>query len=187
MKYLFIGLGNIGSAYDHTRHNIGFEVLDQLAEQRELSFSPVKHGSMAVDKYAGKQVYLLKPSTYMNLSGKALNYWLQELSIPLQNIMVVVDDLALPLGKLRVRGKGSSAGHNGLKDIELRLGHNKYNRLRFGIGDHFSPGKQIDFVLGKWKLDEQVEVEITKKLAADSLLYFVKHGLNNTMTHYNQK
>lgn len=187
MKYLFVGLGNVGVEYEHTRHNIGFDVLDELAKHRELSFGLVKHGVMAADKFAGKQFYLLKPNTYMNLSGKAFNYWMAELGVPLQNIMVVVDDIALPVGKLRVRGKGSSAGHNGLKDIERVLGHNKYNRLRFGIGDDFSPGKQVEFVLGKWKEKEQTEVEIAKKFAAEALLYFMKHGLNNTMTHYNQK
>jgi PTH1 family peptidyl-tRNA hydrolase len=187
MKYLFIGLGNVGAEYEHTRHNIGFDVLDELAEQRKLTFDAVKHGAMAIDKYAGKQFYLLKPNTFMNLSGRAFNYWMNELSIPLEKIMVVVDDIALPLGKLRVRGKGSSAGHNGLKDIEQTLGHNKYNRLRFGIGDTFSPGRQIDFVLGKWKENERTEVEIAKKFAADALLYFMKHGLNNAMTQFNQK
>mgnify|MGYP000129659358 CR=1 FL=1 len=187
MSYLFIGLGNIGAEYSQTRHNIGFDVVYELARQKELSFESVKHGSMAEGKYAGKPFYLLKPSTYMNLSGKALNYWMQELSIPLQRVLIVVDDLALPLGKLRLRGKGSSAGHNGLKSIEEVLGHNKYSRLRFGIGDHFSPGRQVEFVLGKWEANEITEVEIATKFAADALLYFMKHGLNNAMTEYNQK
>lgn len=192
MKYLFIGLGNIGEEYKQTRHNIGFDVIDELAKHKDirtedLTFQTVKHGNLAEVKYAGKSCYLLKPSTYMNLSGKAVNYWMNELEVPLENVVVVVDDLALPLGTLRLRGKGSSAGHNGLRNIEEVLGHNKYNRLRFGIGDNFSSGRQIDFVLGKWTPKEITEVEITTKFAADALLYFIKHGLNNTMTKYNQQ
>ncbi len=187
MKYLFVGLGNIGVEYQYTRHNIGFEVLDELASTRELTFETVKLGAMATDRYAGKQLHLLKPSTYMNLSGKALNYWMKELRIPLQQVMVIVDDLALPIGALRIRGKGSSAGHNGLKHIEQVLGHNRYNRLRFGIGDNFSPGRQVEFVLGQWTDKEKVEMEISRKLAAEALLFFARHGLNQSMTKYNQK
>ena len=187
MKFLFVGLGNIGIEYNNTRHNIGFDVVDELAQLKELKFESAKHGSIAEGKYAGKSFYLLKPSTYMNLSGRAVNYWLQELEVPLKNLMIVVDDLVLPLGKIRVRGKGSSAGHNGLKSIEEVFGHNKYNRLRIGIGDDFRPGKQIDFVLGKWTEKEITEVEISKKFASESLLYFMRHGLSPTMTEYNQK
>lgn len=187
MKFLIVGLGNIGAEYDETRHNIGFDILDFIANEKNLDWEVVKLGSMVLVKYAGKSLYFLKPSTYMNLSGKALVYWQNELKIPLENILVLVDDLALPLGVLRLRKKGSSAGHNGLKHIEQMLGHQKYNRLRFGIGDNFSPGRQIEFVLGKWSAKEVTEVEIGIRKSADAIFSFAKHGMNNTMTHFNQK
>lgn len=187
MKFLIVGLGNIGVEYEDTRHNIGFDVVDYLAKEKEVEFSSKKLGAMAELKYAGKQLFLLKPNTYMNLSGKALNYWMQELKIPLQNVLVIVDDLALPLGTLRLRKKGSSAGHNGLKHIEQILGNNKYNRLRFGIGDDFNPGRQVEFVLGKWGTNEIVDVEIGIRNSADAILSFLKNGMDNTMTKYNQK
>ncbi len=186
MKYLFIGLGNIGAEYNNTRHNIGFDVVDELAKQFDAPFKVEKLASIAEFKYAGKQIYLAKPTTFMNLSGKAFQYWMQQLKIELSNIVVIVDDLSLPLGKLRFRGKGSSAGHNGMKSIEQTLGNNNYNRLRYGIGNDFLPGRQIEFVLGKWKPNEETEVAIACKEAADALIYFVKNGLNNTMTKYNQ-
>jgi len=187
MKFLLVGLGNIGTEYEHTRHNIGFDVLDELANQFDVSFSADKLASTAEIKFAGKIITLIKPTTYMNLSGKALTYWMQQKAIPLSNVMVIVDDLSLPLGKLRIRGKGSAAGHNGLRSIEESLGNANYTRLRFGIGNNFLAGRQIDFVLGKWKNEEQTEVAIATKEAADALLYFVKHGLNNAMTQYNKE
>ena len=187
MKFLIVGLGNIGSEYDQTRHNIGFDILDFIASEKRLEWEVVKLGSMTMLKYAGKSLYFLKPSTYMNLIGKSLVYWQNELKIPLENVLVLVDDLALPLGTLRLRRKGSSAGHNGLKHIEQMLGHQKYSRLRFGIGDDFKPGRQIEFVLGKWSSKEQTEVEIGIRKSAEAILSFAKHGMNNTMTHFNQK
>jgi len=186
MKFLFVGLGNIGAEYENTRHNIGFDVIDELAKQHNVSFNNDKLASTAEIKYAGKTITLIKPTTYMNLSGKALAYWMQHKEVPINNVIIVVDDLSLPLGKLRIRGKGSAAGHNGLRSIEASLGNTNYIRLRFGIGNEFAAGRQIDFVLGKWKQEEQTEVAIATKEAADALLYFVKHGLNNTMTQYNQ-
>lgn len=146
MSFLIVGLGNIGAEYANTRHNIGFNVLDSLAGESNISFESSRLGSVAEYKHKGKKFFLLKPSTYMNLSGKAVNYWLKEKKIPIENLLVIVDDLALPLGTLRMRKQGSDGGHNGLKDIAETLGHNNYSRLRIGIGDNFGHGGQIDFV-----------------------------------------
>ena len=154
MKYLIVGLGNIGAEYRNTRHNIGFMVLDALAKASNLVFADGRYGATATLSVKGRQLILLKPSTYMNLSGNAVRYWMQQEKIPIENVLVVLDEIALPLGTLRMRKKGSDAGHNGLANIIESLGTNVFPRLRFGIGDDFPRGKQIDFVLGKWKPSE---------------------------------
>ena len=186
MKILIIGLGNIGEEYNDTRHNIGFNIVNEFAAQFETKFEEAKYGKLAEIKYAGKHLYILKPNTYMNLCGKAYQYYLQLLNISPLESLIIVDDLALPLGKLRLKGNGGSAGHNGLKSISDLLGHQNYPRLRFGIGNNFSPGRQVEFVLGKWKKEEQTEVTISTKEAVDAILFYVKNGLNNSMTKYNQ-
>lgn len=185
MKFLIVGLGNVGLEYNNTRHNIGFDIADHLANSKETEYENVKLGQMSQFRYAGKQIYVLKPNTYMNLSGKALLYWKNELSIPLERVLVLVDDLALPLGQLRLRRKGSSAGHNGLEHIQNTLGHHKYNRLRFGIGDDFRPGRQVEFVLGKWKESELPIVNGAILRASEAVLSFVKNGMDNTMNKFN--
>ena len=154
MKYLVAGLGNIGHEYELTRHNIGFLVLDQLADKFEIDFELKRHADYGMLKYKGRQVHLIKPSNYMNLSGKAVNYWLEELKIEKSNLLVVTDDFALPFGKLRLRNKGSDAGHNGLKNIDLLTNGNNYARLKFGIGDNFRSGQQVDYVLSNFSKTE---------------------------------
>ena len=187
MKYLIVGLGNIGEEYRNTRHNIGFMVLDAFAKASNIVFSDNRYGAIANMSLKGRQLILLKPSTYMNLSGNAVRYWMQQEKIPLENVLIVVDDLALPLGTLRLKGKGSDAGHNGLKHIAATLGTQNYSRLRFGIGNDFPKGGQIDFVLGHfddeaWKvLPERIE------LASEIIKSFCLAGLNITMNQYNNK
>ncbi len=154
-KFLIVGLGNPGDEYTSTRHNIGFDVLDYLAKQKEGTWESVRHGWRTEIGIKGRKLILIKPNTYMNLSGKAVAYWMQQEKIPLENLLVIVDDLALPIGKLRTRLKGSPAGHNGLKSIEATLGTEAYPRLKFGIGNNFPKGRQVEFVLGKWKLEEE--------------------------------
>ena len=150
MKYLIVGLGNIGPEYQNTRHNIGFKVLDAFAKASNTVFEDMRYGAVATVKLKGRTLILLKPNTYMNLSGKAVSYWMQKEKIELSNLFVVVDDLALPFGTIRLRGKGSDGGHNGLKSINQLLGTQDYTRLRFGIGNEFPKGKQVDYVLGGW-------------------------------------
>src|SRR6476620_3856074 len=154
MKYLIAGLGNIGQEYELTRHNIGFLTLDRMADNHKLKFETHRLADKAELKYKGRQLHFIKPNTYMNLSGKAIAYWLQELKIQKENLLVIVDDIALPFGNLRMRTKGSAAGHNGLKNIELLLGGQDYTRLRFGIGNEFGKGQQVDFVLSNFSQDE---------------------------------
>jgi PTH1 family peptidyl-tRNA hydrolase len=185
MKFLIAGLGNIGSEYEHTRHNIGFDVLDLLAKKNEQSFAPDKLASVATIRHKGKTFVLIKPSTYMNLSGKAVNYWMQKEKIGAENLLVITDDLALPLGKLRMRGKGSDGGHNGLKNIQEVLGTQEYPRLRFGIGSEFGKGQQVNFVLGKWLAEEKEILEQTIERAANAVLSFGLVGLARTMNQFN--
>jgi len=149
LKYLIVGLGNIGAEYHRTRHNVGFEIVDAIAAKKELTFESAKNVSKASFRFKGKGITMIKPTTYMNLSGKAVRYWLQQLKIPQSNLLVLVDDLDLPFGTLRLKKKGSAGGHNGLKDIQEKLGNSNYCRLRFGIGDDFKRGRQVDYVLGK--------------------------------------
>jgi len=186
-KYLIVGLGNIGSEYKNTRHNIGFDVLDFLAQEEGISFSEDRLADVVRLKLKGKPVILIKPTTYMNLSGKAVNYWLQQEKIALENMLVIVDEMALPLGKLRINPKGSDGGHNGLKNIQEILNTNQYNRLRFGIGNEFSKGKQVDFVLGKWREEEQQLIKERLKVASDAIRSFAFVGLERTMNVYNTK
>ncbi len=185
MKYLIAGLGNIGPKYELTRHNIGFLILDRLADIQKISFSLERHAEKAELKYKGKHIHLIKPSTYMNLSGKAISYWLQQLAIPKENLLVVVDDLALPFGTLRMRGKGGSAGHNGLKHIEETLGGPQYARLRFGISDEFHKGQQVNYVLSNFSADEFNKLPQLMDKASDMILSFCTIGLERTMNQFN--
>jgi len=184
-KYLIVGLGNIGSKYHNTRHNIGFEVLDALAKEKEINFEPDKLGSVGKFRFKGRLFILLKPSTYMNLSGKAVRYWLNKEKIGVENLLVICDDLSLPLGSLRLKPKGGAGGHNGLQNIQDLLGNAVYPRLRFGIGDKFSKGRQVDFVLGEWDETERKIVDKRIKKATDAIVSFGTAGINNTMNGYN--
>lgn len=187
MKYLVVGLGNIGYEYKNTRHNIGFDVLDAFAKASNAVFSDVKLGSVCECKHKGRTFVLLKPNTYVNLSGKSLNYWMQKEKIPIDHVIVVLDDLALPYGTIRLKGKGGDAGHNGLKNINQVLGHNKYARLRFGIGDDFRRGKQVDFVLGKWTDEEKEWMPNYVEKAIETIKSFGTIGLERTMNFFNTK
>ena len=187
MKFLIVGLGNIGSEYAHTRHNIGFDTLDAFAEASNVVFEDKRYGAIATAKVKGHQLILLKPSTYMNLSGNAVRYWMQQENIPLEQVLVIVDDLALPFGALRLKGKGSDAGHNGLKNIQECVGTQNYARLRFGIGNDFHPGGQVDYVLGKFSAEQEVEKPKRIAIACDIIKSFCLAGLNITMNQYNNK
>lgn len=187
MKYLIAGLGNIGEEYRNTRHNIGFMVLDALAKASNIVFSDKRYGAVASLSVKGRQLILLKPSTYMNLSGNAVRYWMQQEKIPLENLLVVVDDLALPFGTIRVKGKGSDAGHNGLKHIAATLDTQNYARLRFGIGNDFPRGGQIDYVLGQFSDDDMKLMPERLETAGEAVKTFCLAGLNNTMNQFNNK
>ncbi len=187
MKYLIIGLGNIGEEYRNTRHNIGFQILDALAGASNIVFTPARYGDKAVMKFKGRQYILIKPSTYVNLSGKAVNYWLQKEKISLDNLMVLADDLALNFGKIRIRAKGSDGGHNGLKNINEMLGTSKYARLRFGIGDEFSTGHQVNYVLGKWHPDEKEMLPERIDKCIEAVKAFGTIGIQRTMNQFNNK
>lgn len=186
-KYLIVGLGNIGPEYHETRHNIGFMVVDALAREAGISFSDGRYGSIATFTVKGRQLILLKPSTYMNLSGNAVRYWMQKENIPLEKTLVVVDDLALPFGTLRLKGKGSDAGHNGLKHIAATLGTQAYARLRFGIGNDFPRGGQIDFVLGHFDEEDLKAMPERLKTAGDMVKSFCLAGIDITMNQFNKK
>lgn len=186
-KFLIAGLGNIGEKYEHTRHNIGFKVLDFLANKESLTWQTEKLGNLTTHKIKGRTFILLKPSTYMNLSGKAVNYWLEKEKIPLENLLVVTDDLNLPFGTFRIKGKGSDGGHNGLKDIQNTLQTATYNRFRFGISDAFSKGNQIDYVLGEWTEEEEKQLKERLEVATKAIESFGLAGINITMNTYNGK
>ncbi len=186
-KFLIVGLGNIGPKYHNTRHNIGFKILDFLAEEESLSFETQKLGDIATYKFKGRTFILLKPSTYMNLSGKAVNYWLQKEKVPLENLLVVTDDLNLEFGTIRVKTKGSDGGHNGLKDIQTQLGTTKYNRFRFGISGEYSKGRQINYVLGEWDEEEEKKLPERLKKSVEVIKSFGTAGINNTMNTFNGK
>ncbi|MDW8331794.1 MAG: aminoacyl-tRNA hydrolase [Cyclobacteriaceae bacterium] len=185
MKFLIAGLGNIGPEYELTRHNIGFLIADRLADKYNAGFELSRHAYKAEFKYKGRYVYLIKPTTYMNLSGKAIAYWMQELKIEPSNLLVIVDDVALPFGKLRLRPKGSSAGHNGLKHIEETLGHNHYARLRFGIGNNYHKGQQVNYVLGNFTSEELQNIITPMDKACEMILSFCTVGIEKTMSVYN--
>jgi PTH1 family peptidyl-tRNA hydrolase len=187
MKFLIAGLGNLGPQYELTRHNIGFLTLDRLAHVHKLSFVTGRLANKTGYKYKGKQIHLIKPNTYMNLSGKAVAYWLQALDIPRENLLVVVDDIALPFGTLRMRSQGSSAGHNGLGNIEEILGGKNYARLRMGIGSQFSKGQQVDYVLGNFGKDEIEALPAYMDRAVEAILGFCTMGVERAMNQYNTK
>lgn len=186
MKYLIAGLGNIGPEYELTRHNIGFLVLDRIADNHKIEFTTQRLADKVEVKFKGKQLHLIKPNTYMNLSGKAIAYWLQELKIPKENLLVIADDLALPLGTLRMRTKGSSAGHNGLKNIEQLLGGQEYARLRFGIGNDFQKGQQVDFVLSNFTQEEFNLLPAIMDKAEEMVKSFCTIGPERTMNFFNK-
>jgi PTH1 family peptidyl-tRNA hydrolase len=187
MKYLIVGLGNMGAKYDGTRHNAGFEVVDEMARAKEVSWKTDNLGDVTQLKHRGRTYVLLKPSTFVNLSGKAVRYWLQKEKIEKTNMLVILDDLNLPFGKQRLRGNGSDGGHNGLKSIDQVTGGNNYARLRFGIGDEFSKGQQVDFVLGEWSDQERKQLTELVEYAAETALSFGAIGLSHTMNKYNKK
>ena len=187
MKYLIVGLGNPGIEYKNTRHNIGFKVLDDLARSSNICFNTDRLGDIASFKIKGRTLYLLKPNTFMNLSGKAVNYWINKLKIPVENLLVITDDLSLNLGVLRLKPKGGSGGHNGLKDVESVLLSSTYSRLRFGIGSSFIRGKQVDFVLGKWQEEEMIVVKNKIGQSHEIITSFCTIGVERTMNAYNNK
>jgi len=186
-KFLIAGLGNPGPKYEHTRHNIGFKILDYIAEKEKVSFSSEKLGDVAKFKFKGRTFIMLKPSTYMNLSGKAINYWLQKEKIELENLLVITDDLNLAFGTIRLKTKGSDGGHNGLKDIQNTLNTTKYNRFRFGISDEFSKGQQVDYVLGEWGEEEKKQMGERLEKSAELVKSFGTAGVSNTMNSFNGK
>ena len=187
MKYLIVGLGNIGPEYQDTRHNIGFNVLDAFAKASNVVFEDRRYGAVSEVKLKGRPLILLKPNTYMNLSGKAVSYWMQKEKIALEDLLILVDDLALPFGTLRLRGQGSDGGHNGLKSINACLGTTNYARLRFGIGNEFKKGQQVDFVLGGWKEEEIKHMDALLERSKEIISSFVLLGLSKTMTSFNGK
>ncbi len=187
MKYLIVGLGNPGMKYENTRHNIGFKVLDAFAKDHEATFTTDRHADVAMAKFKGRTLVLVKPNTFMNLSGKAVNYWMQQESISKENILVITDDIALPFGKLRMKGKGSDGGHNGLKDIQAVLNTSQYARLRFGVGNDFHPGRQSDYVLGEWSSGEEAALQERIDTATEFIKGFVTIGLARTMSNWNNK
>ena len=186
-KFLIVGLGNIGAEYVNTRHNIGFKAVDFLAKKEGISFETVKLGALAQYKFKGRTYLLLKPNTYMNLSGKAVQYWMEKEKIPLENIMVITDDLNLSFGTIRIRKKGSDGGHNGLKSIQATLNTTEYARFRFGISDEFKKGKQVDYVLGEWNEAEKTALPERLELASEIIKSFGTAGLENTMSAFNGK
>lgn len=187
MKYLIAGLGNIGREYSDTRHNIGFEVVDELVRQSKSSFELDRYALRSSIRIKGRQLVVIKPTTYMNLSGKAIRYWLNKEKIAPENLLVVVDDIALSFGTIRLKGKGSDGGHNGLRDIQEELGSTKYARLRFGIGDDFRKGGQINYVLGKWSEPELDLLPERVVIATEAILSFCTIGLERSMNAYNNK
>jgi peptidyl-tRNA hydrolase, PTH1 family len=186
MKYLIVGLGNVGEEYWDTRHNIGFIVLDAMAAASNAVFSDKRYGSVCETRYKGRDLILLKPSTFMNLSGSAVSYWMKKENIQLENLLVIVDDLALPLGSIRMRHKGSDGGHNGLAHINIVLGTNEYARIRFGIGNEFNKGAQINYVLGKWTPEEKKILEVRIPVSVDMIRSFAFAGTELTMTAFNK-
>lgn len=184
-KFLIVGLGNMGADYANTRHNIGFKILDHLAKKESLNFETQKLGDLTIYKFKGRQFFLLKPNTYMNLSGKAILYWMNKENIPLENLLIITDDLNLPFGTIRLKTKGSDGGHNGLKDTQDKLQTTNYNRFRFGISDAFSKGRQIDYVLGEWSPEEDDKLGERLDKAVELIKSFGTAGINITMNTFN--
>ncbi len=187
MNYLICGLGNIGPEYALTRHNIGFMVVDKLAKEHAVTFDSDRFVFRTEFNYKGRKIHLIKPTTYMNLSGKALNYWMKELNIPIENTLTITDDIALPFGKLRLRPKGSNGGHNGLGNIQELLGTDVYPRLRFGVGGDFSKGRQVDYVLGNFDSGDAAELPIFIDKSCEAVLSFCTIGMERTMNSVNVK
>lgn len=187
MKFLIFGLGNIGSEYENTRHNIGFNVLDHLAEKHDARFTPGRLASYCSVKYRGRSMVLIKPTTYMNLSGKAVQYYMTQENVSLDRVLIVTDDLALPFGKMRLRPKGSDGGHNGLKNIIEHLGGDQFPRLKLGIGADFAKGKQVNYVLGNWSLEEEKGLPPLLNQATHAIESFVFQGLERTMNQFNDR
>jgi len=187
MKYLIVGLGNIGAEYAETRHNIGFKVLDALAGASNAVFTTARYGDVAELRHKGRTLVLLKPSTYMNLSGKAVRYWLDAAKIPQENLLVISDDIALPFGTLRMRQKGSAGGHNGLKNIVELLGSEDFARMRFGVGGDFPRGRQVDYVLGEWTPEERDALPERLEIFGEAVLSFATVGVERTMNFFNKK
>ena len=185
MKYLIVGLGNIGSEYKETRHNIGFKVLDALVNASNSSFKTERLGDVAQIKHKGRTLVCLKPSTYMNLSGKSIRYWMQQEKIPHERILVITDDLSLPFGKIRLRSKGSDGGHNGLKSIQEVLGNPNYSRVRFGIASEFNKGQQVDYVLGEWNSEEKKELLERIEIILDLIKSFTTNPIQRVMSDFN--
>ncbi len=184
-KFLIVGLGNIGDAYSETRHNIGFKILDALAKAHDFAFEPAKLGAIGSFKIKGRSIRCLQPSTYMNRSGKAVKYWMEKEKIPLENVLIITDDINLPFGTLRLKTKGSDGGHNGLKDIQEQLQTTKYPRLRFGVGADFGKGRQVDYVLGKWNDEEKTQLQERMDRILKLLPSFVLSGVAITMNQFN--
>lgn len=186
MKFLIVGLGNIGPEYADTRHNIGFMVADELVKQADAGFTTLRHVYYSEFKFKGKVVHVIKPTTYMNLSGKAVNYWMNELRVPLEHVLVVVDDIALPFGKIRLKPKGGNAGHNGLKSIEALCGGQSYPRLRFGVGDNYQRGRQSEYVLSGFENEELLELPALIEGSVKMIHSFMTAGIELTMTRFNK-
>lgn len=186
-KYLIVGLGNIGDKYKHTRHNIGFDILDEMANSAGFPFKSSNFGEVAQFKFRGRPVTLLKPDTFMNLSGNAIEYWMKKENIPIENLLVITDDLNLPFGSIRMRGKGSDGGHNGLKHIQAKLNTTKYPRLRFGIGDDFEQGAQVDYVLNQWSDEQKKTLKDRIETSSEAAYAFIFTGLNHAMNEFNGK
>jgi len=186
-KFLIVGLGNIGQQYANTRHNIGFKILDYFAAEEEVEFETLKLGDVATYKLKGRTFIFLKPSTYMNLSGKAIKFWMAKENIKLENVLVVTDDINLPFGSLRLKTKGSHGGHNGLRDTQDKLNTSVYNRFRFGVGSNFSKGRQVDYVLGEWNKEETLDLPERLDKSVQLIKSFGLAGVNNTMNTFNGK
>ena len=186
-KFLIVGLGNIGADYVNTRHNIGFKIVDYIASQENTSFETVKLGALAKFSVKGRQILLLKPNTYMNLSGKAVAFWMEKENIPLENLLIITDDLNLSFGTIRIKPKGSDGGHNGLKSIQQTLGNSVYPRFRFGISDAFKKGQQVDYVLGEWSEEEKTALKERFEVSAEIVKTFALGGIEIAMTSFNGK
>ena len=187
MKYLVVGLGNPGDKYINTRHNVGFKIVDAFAKERDAVFSLDKQCELATVKFKGRTIILIKPTTFMNLSGKAVNYWMQQEKIPIKNVLIITDDIALPFGKLRLKGKGSDGGHNGLKSIQESINTSQFSRLRFGVGNEFFKGQQSDYVLSEWNTEQNEALDQRIAVATEFVKGFTTIGLQLTMTNWNNK